>query len=138
VTVLATGAGARLVLTGEVDIGMNAKLNAAVAELEQLGMPVEVHTRDVTYLDTSVMAILARLASRSEQRITLVDPPALVRFLMLVAQLEDVVDIITRRGTPSRTDDELDMNQVRRAGRCTCSFCSSQPRRAATTPPSLS
>ncbi|GAB2619402.1 hypothetical protein GCM10027067_34130 [Pseudactinotalea suaedae] len=135
---LATGAGARLVLTGEVDIGMNAELHAAVTELEQLGMPVEVHTRDVTYIDTSVMAILARLASRNDQRITLVDPPALVQFLLLVAQLEDVVDIVTRRGTPSRTGDGLDTEQVRRASRCTCSFCSSQPRRAASTPPSLS
>ena len=125
VTVRTTGAGARLVLTGEVDLGMNAELHAAVAELETLGMPIEVHSRDVTYIDSSVMAILARLAHRCEQPIRLIDPPALVRYLVLVAELDEVLEVvITRRVAPEQLGEAVDSRALRRRqDECSCSAC---------------
>ena len=139
VTVLATGAGARLVLTGEVDVGMNAELHAAVAELEMLQMPIEVHTRDVTYVDSSVMAVLARLAYRCEQPIRLVDPPALVRYLVLVAELDDVVEIVTRRVPPDQPDEEIEARTLLRAqDRCSCAACRADPMHEPATGPATS
>lgn len=136
VTVLATGAGARLVLTGEVDLGMNSELNAAVAELEKLQMPIEVHTRDVTYMDSSVMAIIARLANRSTRPITMVDPPALVRFLVLVAELDDVVEVVARRMAPEQLEDDLDRRILRRwHDGCLCSACREDPMQATASDP---
>jgi ABC-type transporter Mla MlaB component len=139
VTVLATGVGARLVLTGEVDVSMNSQLYAAAAELEKLGMPIEVHTRDVTYTDSSVMAILARLAHRCEHRIKVVDPPPLVRFLLLVAQLEDAVDVVSRRPAPKQLGDEVGRELLRRPDeRCSCAACRAEPGQAADKVPASS
>ncbi|WP_156252450.1 STAS domain-containing protein [Pseudactinotalea terrae] len=136
VTVLAAGAGARLVLTGEIDLGMNTELRAAVAELDKLEMPVEVHTRDVTYMDSSVMAIIARLAHGSDASVTLVDPPPLVRFLVLVAELDDVVQLVTRLTEPSESLDQLDSRVLQRwHDSCQCSACRAEPMQASAADP---
>ncbi|GAB2613113.1 STAS domain-containing protein [Pseudactinotalea suaedae] len=128
VSVLAPGAQAELVLTGEIDISMNSELVAALAELEQLGLPIEVHTRDVTSIDSSVIAFLASLALRCEQPITLVDPPALVRYLVQVAELGDVVEVVTRREEPARSSEKLAGDAVLRSREdCTCAVCRATP-----------
>lgn len=136
VTVLVAGTGARLVLTGEIDLGMNTELRAAVAELDKLEMPVEVHTRDVTYMDSSVMAIIARLAHGSDASVILVDPPPLVRFLVLVAELDDVVQVVTRLTEPSESLDQLDSRVLQRwHDSCQCSACRAEPMQASAADP---
>ena len=128
VSVLATDARAQLVLTGEIDISMNSELFAAMTELEQLGLPIEVDARDVTYVDSSVMAFLASLALRCERPISLVDPPALVRYLVQVAELDDVVDVITRHEDREPSSGELEGEALLRAREgCTCAVCRVAP-----------
>lgn len=125
VTVRATGAKAQLVLTGEIDVSLNTELYDAVAELEALGRPIEVHTRDVTYVDSSLMALLANIAHRCDHPISLVDPPPLVRYLLQVAELDDVVEIVKRRPDPRPAIDQIEGRTLLRARvRCSCSACS--------------
>lgn len=125
---LTTDVGALLLLTGEIDVSMNAELYAAVSELEELGRPIEVHTRDVTFIDSSVIAFLASLVRRCGQPITLVDPPALVRYLLRVADLEDVMEIIDRRPGPGSSSVEVDGTALLRAREaCSCSACRAVP-----------
>lgn len=127
VRVRVTDAGARLLLTGEIDVSMNAELYAAVSELEDLGMPIEVHTSEVTFIDSSVMAFLASLVRRCDQPIRLVDPPALVRYLLRVAELEDVVEIVDRHPGPGSSSVEVDGTAFRARDACSCSACRTVP-----------
>ncbi|GAA1626150.1 STAS domain-containing protein [Georgenia ruanii] len=94
VSVLRTRARTRLVLAGDVDISLNATLNDAVELAVGLGRPVDVDTADVTFMDSAVVAMLARLAYRVPDRLRMLRPPDLVRFLLDVTQLGEIVDIL--------------------------------------------
>ncbi|UFU06047.1 STAS domain-containing protein [Ruania halotolerans] len=113
----ATGAGAeagtvhtlleasytRLVLSGEVDMAMSDELTEAVAEAEAAGLPVQVDVRHVQFMDSSGISLLARLASRTPGRMTMIRPPDVVRFLLEVTRVGDLVDIVDddTQGAPS-------------------------------------
>ncbi|MBZ2194813.1 STAS domain-containing protein [Occultella gossypii] len=84
----------RLVFRGEVDIAMNNRLTCVVEQVLERGGQLEVHTREVTYMDSAVMAALALLATRLPGRVRMIDPPALVRFLLEATQLNELVDIV--------------------------------------------
>lgn len=82
----------RLELGGEVDALMEHALEQAVTEARTRDLPVEVHTRAVTFMDSLALTSLARLAV-GEHTAVFVDPPDLVRFLLEVTRLGDVVEI---------------------------------------------
>lgn len=88
------GAGrARIVLTGELDEASCPELTTAIATIP-LDSPVEVDTRGVTFMDSSVVAALARLATESAGPLLFLQPPALVRFLLDVTRVADFVTIL--------------------------------------------
>ncbi len=50
--------------------------------------------RHVTFMDSSVIAVLARLAYRLPDRLRVIEPPDVVRFLLEVTKIGEIVDII--------------------------------------------
>ncbi|PPK97925.1 anti-anti-sigma factor [Kineococcus xinjiangensis] len=86
----------RVVLTGEIDAELGPDLLEAAEDALSSGRPVQVDAHHVTFMDSTGLAFLARLASRSRgRRVTLIRPPAVVRFLIEttnIVQLLDVVD----------------------------------------------
>lgn len=94
VEVIGSAARVRLVLAGEVDASMNAQMVEAVNDVADRGVPIDVDTRDVTFIDSSVIALLVYLASRVAQPIRFIQPSEPVRFLMDITQLDEQVDVL--------------------------------------------
>ncbi|GAA4419228.1 hypothetical protein GCM10023169_09690 [Georgenia halophila] len=84
----------RLVLSGEVDVALSSELGEAVTEAERAGLPVEIDARHITFMDSSGVSVLARLARRTPGRLTLIQPPDVVRFLLDVTRIGEVVDVV--------------------------------------------
>ncbi|WP_052436625.1 STAS domain-containing protein [Georgenia sp. SUBG003] len=93
VAVLTTGGSVRLVLSGPIDQLCAADLDEAVREAVVAGLPVEVDTRNVTFMDSSAVAALQALTRASPLRATFIRPTDLVRFLLQVTHLGDSVEI---------------------------------------------
>lgn len=85
---------ARLVLAGEVDARLNAQLASATLQLTENGLPVDVDTRDVTFMDSAVIALIAHLANRLTAPVRIVAPSDQVRFLLEVTHVGDLVEIV--------------------------------------------
>lgn len=94
VTVQTSRSRVRLVLAGQVDASMNSELAGAASEIARLDLPVDVDTQPVTFMDSTAIATLVHLATRLTSRIRIIQPPELVRFLLDVAQVGDLVDIL--------------------------------------------
>ena len=84
----------RIVLSGEVDSELSPRLCDANAEAERAHLPIEVDAHDVTFMDSSGVAFLARLATRSTSRVRLVGVPTTIRFLLEVTRIGDVLDVV--------------------------------------------
>lgn len=89
----------RLVLSGEIDVALTDELTEAVTEAESAGFPVDVDARHVTFMDSSGIALLARLATRTPGRLTLIQPPDVVRFLLDVTRIGDLVEVVDESRT---------------------------------------
>ncbi|MCK6209641.1 STAS domain-containing protein [Georgenia sp. EYE_87] len=99
----------RLVLSGEVDATLGAELTEAVTDAERVGLPVEIDARHVTFMDSSGVSMLARLAHRTPGRLTLIQPPDVVRFLLEVTRIGEVVDVLdSDPGFPAESTPEPD------------------------------
>ncbi|GAA4285919.1 STAS domain-containing protein [Georgenia daeguensis] len=99
----------RLVLSGEVDATLGADLSEAVTDAERVGLPVEIDARHVTFMDSSGVSMLARLAHRTPGRLTLIQPPDVVRFLLEVTRIGEVVDVLDADpGFPAESTPEPD------------------------------
>lgn len=94
VHVLLGRARTRVVLTGEIDAELGPDLLEAAAAVEDADRPVEVDAHHVTFMDSTGVAFLARLASRSDQQLQLIRPPAVVRFLVEVTSIHELVTIL--------------------------------------------
>ncbi|MPV89021.1 STAS domain-containing protein, partial [Georgenia ruanii] len=92
------------VLSGEVDVALSGDLTEAVTEAERAGLPVEIDARHVTFMDSSGVSMLARLAHRTPGRLTMIEPPDVVRFLLGVTRIGEVVDVVDV--DPGFPDDE--------------------------------
>lgn len=92
--VLEAGSRVRLVLTGEVDASMNSLMVDAVNDVADRGLPIDVDTREVTFIDSAAIALLMYLSVRVPQRMRFIQPSDPVRFLMEITGLEDQVDIL--------------------------------------------
>lgn len=83
----------RVRLAGEVDAYLGRDLERCVDQALGSGLPVVVEAARVTFMDSTGLGFLARLASRSGQRrITVTDPPEVVRHLVHRARLEQIID----------------------------------------------
>lgn len=83
-----------LVLAGEVDMSLADELSAAVDEVLRLGRPIDVDVREVTFLDSSGLSKLVRLATSADSRPRLIEPPEFVSFLLEVTRLDEVMEVV--------------------------------------------
>nr|WP_286219387.1 STAS domain-containing protein [Paraoerskovia sediminicola] len=86
-------ARARIVLSGEIDADLAGDLQEASAHAEATSLPVEIDAHHVTFMDSSGVAFLARLASRSPHRVRILRAPPTVRFLLEVTRIGELLDI---------------------------------------------
>ncbi len=86
----------RVVLTGEIDAELGPDLLEAADDALSTGRPVEVDSHLVTFMDSTGVAFLARLASRASQRVVLLDPPDVVRFLIDTTRVSSRLDVVRR------------------------------------------
>ena len=94
VHVLVGASRARVVLSGEIDADIGSELSEAIADAEDSGLPVEIDAHHVTFMDSSGVAFLARLASRSPHRVRVLRAPPTVRFLLEVTRIGELLDIV--------------------------------------------
>lgn len=90
----------RIVLSGEVDADLGADLAQATADAEQAGVPIEVDAHHVTFMDSSGVAFLARLAMRTPDRVRLLHVPPTVQFLLEVTRIGELLDVVDDDPTP--------------------------------------
>ena len=84
----------RVVMTGEIDADLGPELLEAAAEAEDAAQPVEVDAQHVSFMDSTGVAFLAKLASRSNEPLVLIRPPDVVRFLVDVTSINQLVRIV--------------------------------------------
>lgn len=84
----------RLILRGELDMTSKTELLDSVHEAVLHDVPIEVDVRDVTFMDSSVLAGLSRLIQATSYRPTFISPPPVVRFLLDVTRIGDLVDVV--------------------------------------------
>lgn len=84
----------RVVLAGEVDADLAPDLQEATTAVERSGLPTEVDTHHVTFMDSSGVAFLARLATRSPYRVRMLHVPPTVRFLLDVTRIDELLDVV--------------------------------------------
>jgi anti-sigma B factor antagonist len=113
VAVRTSAARTRLVLSGEVDMSLADELSAAVDDALALGLPVDVDVRHVTFLDSSGLSKLVRLATGAVTRPRLIEPPEFVTFLLEVTRLDEVMDVVAE--DPDSPEEE-EPSEVVRAG----------------------
>lgn len=84
----------RIVVSGEVDADLSGDLQEATSDAEATGLPIEVDAQHVTFMDSSGIAFLARLASRSTERVRVLHAPETVRFLLEVTKIGELLDLV--------------------------------------------
>lgn len=94
VHVIVAGERTRIVISGEIDADLMPDLLEAAADAEMTGLPIEVDAQHVTFMDSSGIAFLARLASRSAERVRILRAPDAVRFLLEVTRIGELLDLI--------------------------------------------
>ncbi|MPV36831.1 STAS domain-containing protein [Georgenia subflava] len=91
---MAAGPRTRLVLSGDIDAALSTELADAVEEATSAGLPVQIDARHITFMDSSGVAMLARLAHRTPGRVTMIQPPDVVRFLLEVTRIGEVIAVL--------------------------------------------
>lgn len=91
----------RIVVSGEIDADLSGELQEATSDAEATGLPIEVDAQHVTFMDSSGIAFLARLASRSAERVRVLNAPDTVRFLLEVTRIGELLDLV---GDPEPPD----------------------------------
>ena len=94
VHVIVTDKRTRIVISGEIDADLAPDLLEATADAEMTGLPIEVDAQHVTFMDSSGIAFLARLASRSSERVRILHAPDAVRFLLEVTRIGDLLELV--------------------------------------------
>jgi anti-sigma B factor antagonist len=84
----------RIVLSGEIDADLGSDLREAMRDAEGAGLPIEVDAQHVTFMDSSGIAFLARLASRSNDRVRVLHAPDAVRFPLEVTKIGELLDLV--------------------------------------------
>ncbi len=92
----------RIVLSGEIDADLAGDLADATADAEAAGLPIDIDAQHVTFMDSSGIAFLARVATRVQQPVRVLRAPESVRFLLQVTRIHELLEVVP--GAP--TDDE--------------------------------
>ncbi|MBC7290377.1 MAG: STAS domain-containing protein [Actinotalea sp.] len=85
----------RIVLAGEIDADLGPDLQEATSDAEATGLPIDIDTRHVTFMDSSGIAFLARVATRTGTRTRILHPPETVRFLLEVTRIGELLEVVT-------------------------------------------
>lgn len=96
----------RIVVSGEIDADLSADLQEATSDAEATGLPIEVDAQHVTFMDSSGIAFLARLASRSAERVRVLHAPDTVRFLLEVTRIGELLDLVDEPTDGPPADDD--------------------------------
>ncbi|WP_024286042.1 STAS domain-containing protein [Cellulomonas sp. KRMCY2] len=88
----------RIVLSGEVDADLAAELAEATDDAEATGLPIDIDAQHVTFMDSSGIAFLARIATRTTERVRVLRAPETVRFLLGVTRIGELLDIVDDDG----------------------------------------
>jgi anti-anti-sigma factor len=94
VQVVVQGQRTRIVLAGEIDAVLGPDLQEATSDAEATGLPIDIDTRHVTFMDSSGIAFLARIATRSGSRTRVLHPPETVRFLLEVTRIGELLEVV--------------------------------------------
>ncbi|MBX9244797.1 STAS domain-containing protein [Actinotalea ferrariae] len=84
----------RIVLSGEVDADLAADLAEATSDAEATGLPIDIDAQHVTFMDSSGIAFLARIATRSNQKVRILRAPETVRFLLQVTRIGELLELV--------------------------------------------
>lgn len=84
----------RIVLSGEIDANLAPEFSDAMADAQEIGLPVEVDAHHVTFMDSSGVAFLARLAAQAPQKVRVLRAPQTMRFLLEVTRVGELVEIL--------------------------------------------
>lgn len=98
VHVLVEGGRTRIVLSGEVDADLAADLTQATADAEATGLPIDIDAGHVTFMDSSGITFLARVASRSPHPVRVLRAPEAVRFLLEVTRIGELLEAVDEPG----------------------------------------
>lgn len=99
----------RIVLSGEVDADLAADLTEATSDAEATGLPIDIDAQHVTFMDSSGIAFLARIATRSSQKVRILRAPETVRFLLQVTRIGELLELVDDPDAgPSETDEGPD------------------------------
>lgn len=101
VHVLVEAGRTRIVLSGEVDADLAGDLAQATADAEAAGLPVDIDAAHVTFMDSSGIAFLARIASRVDQPVRVLRAPDSVRFLLEVTRIHELLEVVGDPAEPS-------------------------------------
>jgi anti-sigma B factor antagonist len=82
-----------VVLAGDVDATLAPDLIDASSDVAEAGNPVRIDTRNVTFMDSTGVSFLARVAVGTGARPVLLDPPDHVQFLLDITAIGDLVDV---------------------------------------------
>lgn len=83
-----------VVLSGEVDADLAADLADATADAEAAGQPIDIDAQHVTFIDSSGIAFLARIATRVQQPVRVLHAPDSVRFLLEVTRIRELLEVV--------------------------------------------
>ncbi|HMO10298.1 MAG TPA: STAS domain-containing protein [Actinotalea sp.] len=92
-----------VVLSGEVA----ADLAEATADAEAAGQPIDVDAQHVTFIDSSGVAFLARLATRVQGPVRVLNAPESVRFLLQVTRMHELLEVVDDE-PEDEPEDELE------------------------------
>lgn len=117
VHVLVGASRTRIVLSGEIDANLTNEFNDAMQDCDSVGLPVEVDAHHVTFMDSSGVAFLARLTTRSAHRVRVLRAPATMRFLLDVTRIGELLDILDEDpGFELAPVDEFTIERLPRQG----------------------
>ncbi|MDT0165865.1 STAS domain-containing protein [Actinotalea sp. AC32] len=121
VQVIVQDARTRIVLSGEIDADLAPDLQDATSDAEATGLPIDIDAQHVTFMDSSGIAFLARIATRSGSRIRVIRPPETVRFLLEVTRIGELLDVVTddddAADAPSTEEPDHGLPTIGPAGR---------------------
>lgn len=90
----------RIVLSGEVDADLAAELTEATSDAEATGLPIDIDAQHVTFMDSSGIAFLARVATRANQKVRMLRAPETVRFLLQVTRIGELLELVDEPDEP--------------------------------------
>ena len=90
---------------GEIDLEVRRTVSELCQTVADRGLPVVVDARDVTFIDSTGMSILVRLARDAESHgypVSLVNAPWMLRELLTITGVDQLLPLADE---PARTED---------------------------------